>query len=132
MPYQNIKKVVEPNPYWTIRFNMDDINIEHPENFFINFDDALAELEMGRIPFIVLSPPNPINDIAFLQVAKNENMLIHVQAGTVDPTKKNNITIVYKDDVSTGDVLHMFCEFFNKGELDVSGWKELQYITPVY
>ena len=81
-------KKIEKKQFWTIRLDNNEYDIEHPDEFFINFDAALTDLEMGELPFIVLSPPSPINGICFLQVAQNENSLMHVEAGMIESQKK--------------------------------------------
>ena len=113
--------------FWTIRLDNNEYNIEHPADFHGNFDNALTDLEMGEIPFIVLSPPKPINDITYLQVAMNENSLMHIEAGIITSTTRNDFKLLYKDDLTTGEVLDIFILFFSKGELNVSEWKELEY-----
>ena len=119
-------KKIEKKQFWTIRLDNNEYDIEHPDEFFINFDGALTDLEMGELPFIVLSPPSPINGICFLQVAQNENSLMHVEAGMIESQKNNNVKVLYKENLSTGEVLDTFILFFGKGELNISGWKELE------
>ncbi|MBR2067924.1 MAG: hypothetical protein IJ875_06675 [Solobacterium sp.] len=110
--------------FWTIQLDNNEYDIKHPDDFLIHFDHALTDLEMGELPFIVLSPPTSINGIVFLQVAQNENFLMHVEAGIIESPKSDNVKILYKDDISTGDVLHIFHLFFSEGKIDLSNWKE--------
>lgn len=120
--FDKLKKK-EKKQFWTIRLNNDDYDIEHPDDFFINFDGALTDLEMGDLPFIVLSPPSPVNGITFLQVAQNENSLMHVEAGMIGHEKGKSVKVLYKDDLSTGEVLDIFLLFFREGELNTSDWE---------
>lgn len=80
---------------------------------------------MGDIEFIVMSPSEVVNGIAFLQVASNNNGYMHVEAGLDEKNSQGWPRILYRDDISVGECLDMFIAFYRQGKVDTTGWKDL-------
>ena len=109
---------------WTLRVADDDIPVEE-ETFEINLDNFFKDLEMGDIEFIVLSPSKTVNGINFLQVVSNNDGYMHVEAGLNEKNSQGRPKILYIDDVTVGECLDMFIDFYRQGRVDITGWKEL-------
>ncbi len=109
---------------WTLRVADDDIPVEE-ETFEINLDNFFKDLEMGDIEFIVLSPSKTVNGINFLQVVSNNDGYMHVEAGLNEKNSQGRPKILYIDDVTDGECLDMFIDFYRQGRVDITGWKEL-------
>ena len=109
---------------WTLRVADDDIPVEE-ETFEINLDNFFEDLEMGDIEFIVLSPSKTVNGINFLQVVSNNDGYMHVEAGLNEKNSQGRPKILYIDDVTVGECLDMFIDFYRQGRVDITGWKEL-------
>lgn len=114
----------EGNIQWTLRVAEDEMPVES-ETFEINLDNFLQDLEMGDIEFIVLAPSETVNGITFLQVASNDNGYMHVEAGLDEKNSQGWPRILYRDDISIGECLDMFIEFYREGRVDTTDWEDL-------
>ena len=89
-------------------------------------DDALTDVEEGYAEFFVLTPSNPVNYIAFLQVCPDQDPgFLHIEAGLSKKARNRRIKILACDHLSTSDVFGIFVDYFKGSIIDTSGWYEL-------
>ena len=86
----------------------------------------MTDIEEGYAEFFVLTPPNPVNHIAFLQVCPaKESGFLHIEVGLAKKARNRRVKILACDHFSTGDVLDIFVAYFKDSVIDTSGWYEL-------
>ena len=120
------KKKNQAEPEWTVRLGDVEHKVRNADVFESNIDDALTDVEMGNVEFLILSPSKPVNGFTFLQTCPDEEEgYLHIEAGMDKMNADGRIKIVCHDHFTTGEVLDLFITFFRNQTIDVGGWYEL-------
>ena len=112
---------------WRMRITDYEFTVNSYEEFQGSLDEALTTVEMGHEEFLVVEPSIPQKGIAFMQVCAERNSdKMHIEAGLNKKDEKGYPFILCKDDVTVGECLDLFSDFYEGWNVDTTGWYKLQ------
>ncbi|MBR1443903.1 MAG: hypothetical protein IJ583_10280 [Firmicutes bacterium] len=114
---------------WSIRVDDEEYKIEHGEDIKDKIWLYLCDIEEGNINFIILSAPEMINNIPFVQSSLSARGKLQIEVGITDDGEDECNKIYCNDEFGKNEIYKMIMDFYNKGEkIDVSGWGDIVYI----
>ena len=119
------KKLPEPSG-WTLNTGSEDFPV-YPEIFRDYIEGMLSGILAGGTEFLILSPPKPIEHVAFIQTCPdNEDGFLHIEAGYDRKFDDGSVMLLGSDRRTKAEVLEMFVTFFETGRVDTTGWFEVR------
>ena len=111
---------------WTMRITDKVINADDYHDFQMNLDEALCLIEGEEEEFVIVEPSIPQKGIAFMQACLDKKSgRMHLEVG-LEQSENGAPNILCKDDVSVGECLDLFSDFYEGWNVDTTGWSKLK------
>ena len=111
---------------WTMRITDKVINADDYHDFQMNLDEALCLIEGEEEEFVIVEPSVPQKGIAFMQACLDKKSgRMHLEAG-MEQTENGAPNILCKDDVTVGECLDLFSDYYEGWDVDTTGWYKLE------
>ena len=111
---------------WTMRITDKVINVDDYHDFQINLDEALCLIEGEEEEFVIVEPSVPQKGIAFMQACLDKKSgRMHLEVG-MEQTENGAPNILCKDDVTVGECLDLFSDYYEGWDVDTTGWYKLE------
>ena len=111
---------------WTLNTGDKEFPV-YAEIFNEYVDGILSGILAGGTEFLILSPPKPIDHVAFIQTCPDrEDGFLHIEAGFDQKFEDGSVKLLSSDRHTQAEVLEMFIRFFESGKIDMTGWFEVR------